>query len=137
MFASFIYDTQIGLGGFDAEATIFVLLCAIPFVGTSIFLFNFIKRHYPSTRVSMTAGVFFYVFIVVALALEVLYFLFLLNSMRSTAGMLRDKFSDIPFLLRFLGLLFMMLLQLFNSVAGLRLIRTINRNNKIEFSDSF
>jgi len=114
---------------------IVAFLFAMPFIVSSTLIIWFIRGHYPSIKISMTARLFFYIIIVPTAVLQVLYFIFTAQSMLS-GSMFRNQ-SDIAFYVKFFSIHLTMLLQLFNSIAGIRLIRVINRNSKTEFRDSF
>ena len=137
LYATIIFTQEIVTHEFRISVMMAGFLSVTPFLSSSIFLFYFIRRRYPSTRVSLTEQVFFYIAAVVAAALACLYFVFMLPGIMDTNSVLWRRFSATDFLVNYLAMLMMMLLQLFNSIGGIALIRTINRKNRIEFSDSF
>ena len=132
----FIYSTQI----IGHEATVYgsiaMFLFATPFLGTSIFLFYFIRQHYPSKRINVTKQIFFFICIAIAAVVELLYFFLISKSISSWRDLTREM-GQPEFLVKFILVNVLMILQLFNSVRGIRLIMLINRNSKIEFRDVF
>ena len=136
-FCTFVYNTQFVHSISHPITVIVMFLFTTPFMSSSIFLFYFIRNHYPSKRIGMTARIFFFISIALATGIGIFYWYFILDIFRLSAFWLRERLTQVDFLLSFIPANLLILFQLFNSIEGIRLVKIINRNHRTELSDSF
>ena len=138
LLGSFIWDTEVVTNRYNVYDICYGILLFSPMLVSSFLLIQFLRRNYPSRRVKKFSLILYYISAAASTFLLVLLIVFSRDALdRPAREFIQTELRNPIKFAKALLLWFMILLQFYNNIEGIRLLIVLRRNRKKEYLEVF